>query len=40
MTQTVNVDDSRSEEDGGSSTAPKTAKPSVKPAVKKTAKKH
>lgn len=41
MTQTVNVDDSRSEEDGGTSTAPKTAaKPAAKPAVKKPAKKH
>jgi hypothetical protein len=42
MTQTVNVDDSRSEEDGGTSTAPKTATKSSanKPAAKKTAKKH
>jgi cell division septation protein DedD len=41
MTQTVNVDDSRSEEDGGTSTAPKTAsKPAAKPVAKKSAKKH
>jgi hypothetical protein len=41
MTQTVNVDDSRSEEDGGTNTAPKTAtKPAVKPVAKKTTKKH
>jgi hypothetical protein len=41
MTQTVNVDDSRSEEDGATSTAPKTAsKPAAKPVLKKTAKQH
>ncbi len=37
MTQTVNVDDSRSEEDGGTSRAPK--KPATKPAAKPAAKK-
>jgi hypothetical protein len=38
MTQTVEVEDSRSEEDGGSSAAPPantTAKPAPKPAAKK-----